>query len=165
MSCLMRAFAHCNTETTWAQDFFFLSSVFFFFFYVRVSRALITITSQRNQFPRLGQSASGHLSISSASFPVIFLRKRRARWQFAASKLKPERGMVSLQEFEARWTKKGRKIPGSQIAGNMWEQSECSLCFTSQQSRNKRCTKNWCLLFSHLSVFGLSQQLYWCLCF
>lgn len=32
MSCLMRAFAHCNTETTWAQDFFFLSSVFFFFF-------------------------------------------------------------------------------------------------------------------------------------
>lgn len=116
----MRAFAHCNTETTWAQDFFFLSSVFFF--YVRVSRALITITSQRNQFPRqgtLGQSASGHLSIGSASFPVIFLRKKRARWQFAASKLKPERGMVSLQEFEARWTKKGRKIPGSQIAGNM----------------------------------------------
>lgn len=84
-----------------------------FFFYVRVSRALITITSQRNQFPRqgtLGQSASGHLSIGSASFPVIFLRKRRARWQFAASKLKPERGMVSLEEFEARWTKKAEKF-------------------------------------------------------
>lgn len=77
MSCLMRAFAHCNTETTWAQDFFFLSYVFFF--YVRVSRALITITSQRNQFPRqgtLGQSASGHLSLHrlcqfSRDFPFV----------------------------------------------------------------------------------------------
>lgn len=66
MSCLMRAFAHCNTETTWAQDFFSYPP---FFFYVRVSRALITITRQRNQFPH--QELLDNLRVATFPPPVF----------------------------------------------------------------------------------------------
>lgn len=69
----MRAFAHCNTETTWAQEFFPPPLGFFFFFRVcvGVSRALITITRQCNQFP-CQDIVSGLHSIGSASFHMIF---------------------------------------------------------------------------------------------
>lgn len=89
-------FNESNTETTWTGDFFFFTSLLFFVC-VRVSRTLITITRQRNQFPRqgtLGQSASGLR-------PLCWF-EQRGRWECAASTLRPEPTTVSLQEFDAR---------------------------------------------------------------
>lgn len=149
MSCLMRAFARCNTETTWAEDFFFFTSLLFFLC-LRVSRALITITRQRNQFPRqgtLGQSASGLRSPALLVFAWFFFsRKRRRRWEFAASTRRPERTTVSLQEFDARETKKNSwQLSGWKCVRAIRVQPHVSLHSYPEAKVARKC---WC--FSHL---------------
>lgn len=106
MSRLMRALARYNTvKPPGLQIFFsFLLYIYIFFFWCEcVSRPLITITRQHNQFPRqrtLGQTASGLGSAASAGFSMNY------QDEDAGNLPLPHRGQngrpVSLQEFDAR---------------------------------------------------------------
>lgn len=132
MSCLMRAFAHCSTETTWAQDFFFLSSVFFFFMCVSAPHWLQLLASATNFLVR-ELLDNLQVATSPSALPVFpwfsFVRGEHAgNLQLLSWSLNEE--WFHFRNLRLARQRKAEKFLAAK--------SECSLCFTSQQSRNKR---------------------------